>query len=189
MFGTIESEDVHHIRPAALAPRGDLAPGPYGRDLPGDPYRGLVQCSDRSMVGVGVGVGADRVLPERRGPRVHGGVRGAELARAPELAFLDPTSVDSEVSRYLMPYPSKHPGVYEFTIKFLQRILKKDSGLTQGEVGAHIREWVWHRREHRHACAIITTVLAFLSSFVGQRLPQYRVFQGPPLWSTLSVLF
>eukprot|EP00959_Pyramimonas_sp_CCMP1952_P228326 4774067-Pyramimonas_sp.AAC.1 len=102
----LESDDVYVPRPVVMAPRGSVATSSSGGE---DPC-GTDQLVERSCAdGVRIGIGV--FLRELDGPEVHGWRRsGARLTSPPELSSVDPTSGSSEVSRFLMPYPSDQPG-------------------------------------------------------------------------------
>eukprot|EP00959_Pyramimonas_sp_CCMP1952_P044406 927911-Pyramimonas_sp.AAC.1 len=62
----------------------------------------------------------------------------------------DDETEDMELNRLLIPLPHDQPRAHGQARAFLMHTLRKNSGLSQGEVGGEIRSWLWTRRSHRH---------------------------------------
>ena len=73
---------------------------------------------------------------------------------------------DLETRKFLMPYPTAQPWALNCARRFLHSQLDRRSGLSQVEVSANIRSWLWQRRTHRHFLAFLSTTLAVLCDFV-----------------------
>eukprot|EP00959_Pyramimonas_sp_CCMP1952_P466409 9489909-Pyramimonas_sp.AAC.1 len=72
------------------------------------------------------------------------------------------TGEELEQLRFVMPLPLFQNEAHRQGADFFQTTLQKGNGLSMGEVGAHLRQWLWLRRDHRHVRAYVSTFLAML---------------------------
>eukprot|EP00959_Pyramimonas_sp_CCMP1952_P011251 235800-Pyramimonas_sp.AAC.1 len=93
-----------------------------------------------------------------------------------------------EQLRFMMPLPQFQDVANRQAAKFAQSTPQKNNGLSMGKIGAQLRQWLWSRRDHRHIRAYLSTFLAILCEFVGDKPLHLRPFRGAALWSTIGMI-